>query len=265
MLIAQSIKSAVEAEIQDFSESKLDEFVGKHGPYVIKFVQSRWADHYSSFQKLKISETPALTWGTATYVTPLCFPLSSAMYGRIGLVTRFDPKGWKVFDCTRPSARQAYVRWARAQPSYSHLLLTVHSTFANHLMRNQFREFFGIDCVIFHPDQEAESHTDMTQHMWLAVTDWKTIKGKRVIDSSLSKRLSRARFTVLIDEDFRLEDGGLPIQLAKRQIEAVTEVMHKVNPMNPVAVSQARLDPRLPQTIAQIYNTSGYLHVYIEP
>ena len=41
------------------------------GPYAIKFVASKWATDFSSQTNLKISDTPALTWGTATYVTPL--------------------------------------------------------------------------------------------------------------------------------------------------------------------------------------------------
>src|SRR3977135_4443191 len=103
-----------------------------------------------------ISTTSALTWGTATYVTPLTFPLSSALYGRIGLVSDFDPGGWRIFEATNPAARMASIRGVQAQPVFSGLGLTVHSTYANHMLRNQFREDFRIDCVLFHPDQEAE-------------------------------------------------------------------------------------------------------------
>src|ERR1041385_3693343 len=121
-IVSRTIRDAVQREIQPYENSRLRDFVHDHGPYVIKFVQSRWANHYSRPRRLKISETPALTWGTATYVTPLAFPLSSALYGRVGLVTEFEPRGWRVFDATRPSARAAYVRWAQAQPTYSDLV-----------------------------------------------------------------------------------------------------------------------------------------------
>ncbi len=161
------IRRTVEREIRDASSSLLGSFVSTHGPYVIKFVASRWASTYESPGRLKISETPALTWGTATYVTPIAFPLSSALCGRAGLVTDFDPAGWRVFDATTPDGRSAYVGWTRSQPIYSDLLLTVHLTQANHLLRNQFREEFHIDCVLFHPDQEAESHTDRVNHVWM--------------------------------------------------------------------------------------------------
>jgi hypothetical protein len=195
-------------------------------------------------------------------VTPITFPLSSALYGRIGLVTDFNPTGWRVFDATIPSGRFAYVRWARAQPIYADLLLTVHSTQANHVLRNQFREQFGIDCVLFHPDQEAESHTDRVHHVWMAVTDWTT---SRTIEHGMSQRLCNARFTVLIDEDFRLQDQGLPIEIAERQIERVTERLHANAPNNPANVRQVRGTPGLSQQIVNVYQRGGYLHVYIEP
>ena len=258
-MIDDSIRRAVEDEIVDYADSSLSRLVEKHGAYAIKFVQSRWADLYVSPHPLKISETPALTWGRATYVTPLAFPLSSALYGRIGLVTDFTPEGWRVFDATRLSARDAYLRWARSQPIYQDLLLTVHSTHANHVLRNTFRERFNIDCVLFHPDQEAEIHTDADQHVWMAVTDWAP---NGTIESGMSQRLGNARFTVLIDENFLLEDRGLPIRVANRQIERATA---GIRPQQCVGVSGARLDPQLPQEIAQLYRANGYLHVFIEP
>ena len=261
-MIAASIRRAVEREVRDAGSSQLGSFVSKHGPYVIKFVSSRWAAYFETPRRLKISETPALTWGAATYVTPIAFPLSPALYGRIGLVTDFDPTRWRVFDATTPGGRIAYVRWARSQPVYSDLLLTVHSTQANHLLRNQFREQFQIDCVLFHPDQEAESHTDRVNHVWMAVTDWTPID---TIDCTTSQRLSNARFTVLLDEDFLLQDQGLPIQTAQRQIESVTERLQARWPNRPANVRHVRGTSGLPGEITRIYQRGGYLHVYIEP
>jgi len=261
-MIATSVQRTVEAEIRDAHSSVLGRLISAYGPYVIKFVASRWAAAYEIAGRLKISETPALTWGTATYVTPIAFPLSSALYGRVGLVSDFDPSGWRVFDATTPAGRRAYVRWARSQPIYADLLLTVHSTQANHMLRNQFRERFRIDCVLFHPDQEAESHTHRTSHVWMAVTDWAP---SGVIETSMSQRLSNARFTVLLDEDFRLLDQGLPIQTAERQIERITERLHAAQPNPSANVRQVRSSAGLPGQITTIYQGGGYLHVYIEP
>ena len=262
-MISSLVRDAIEDCIVDFAGSRLDQLVTGHGLYVIKFVSSKWANHYQKPKPLKISATPALTWGTATYVTPLAYPLSSALYGRVGLVSDFDPRGWRIFDATQPPAQAAYVGWVQAQPAYSDLLLSVHSTHANHTMRNLFRETFNIDCVLFHPDQEAEVHTDRAHHVWMAVTDWMP---NGTIDSGFSKRFKNGRFTVLIDEDFPLQDEqGLPVRTAMRQIERVTDALQRAMPNDPVKVPFARTDPNLPSTVANIYRNGGYLHVYIEP
>jgi hypothetical protein len=259
-MVGGSIIQAVESSIKTYEKSRLARLVDDgRGPYAIKFVKSRWAASYLTRARLKISETPALTWGTATYVTPLVFPLSSALYGRVGLVTDFDPVEWRIFDATDQAARMAYVRWVRVQPAFSDLVLTVHSTQANHFLRNKFREDFKVDCVLFNPDQEAELHTDRGKHVWMAVTDW---NADGTIDSYMSDRLGNARFTVLIDEDFVLEDNGLPIERAKRQIEGVTELISGPSCMK---ISAARSAASLPTQVIQNYHSGGYLHLYIEP
>ena len=226
----------------------------------VEFVPSRWAAGYAKPQRLKISMTPALTWGTATYVTPLAFPLSSVLYGRIGLVTSFSPDYWTVFDATDPAARAAYVAWAQAQPNYPDLLLTVHSTYANHVLRNKFRKDFTIDCVLFHPDQEADLHTDLSLDVWMAVTDWLP-NGE--IDTRFSDRLADSRFTILIDEEFDLSDsGGLPIQVAARKIEATTAAFPN---QTCAPLSRARSDRALPGIIAHHFANDGYVHIFVEP
>jgi hypothetical protein len=259
LLIGSAIRSAVEREIVEFRQSRLANLVQATGPYAIKFVNTRWASQYVTPSPLKISDTPLQTWGTATYVTPMAFPLSSALYGRIGLVTDFNPNGWRVFDATKPSARLAYVSWVRTQAAFSELVLTVHSTRANQFLRNKFRYDFNIDCVLFNPDQEAEIHTDRGQHVWMAVTDW---ADRGQIDCTMSGRLANARFTVLLDEDFLLEENGLPIRSAERRIERVTETILNHSCLE---VGSARLDPRLPQHVVMHYTSGAYLHVFIKP
>jgi hypothetical protein len=263
-MVGASILQTVERSIQRYETSKLARLVDDAGgPYAIKFVKSQWAVNYLTPKPLKISETPALTWGTATYVTPLAFPLSSALYGRIGLVTNFAPDGWRVFDATDPVSRMAYVQWVKVQPAFSDLVLTVHSTQANHFLRNKFREDFGIDCVVFNPDQEAELHTDRGKHVWMAVTDWTSNrKSDRKIDAHMSGRLNQARFTVLLDEDFFLENNGLPIEKAERQIEKATE---KILTHECIEIGSARLDARLPTRVIQHYSNGSYLHLFIKP
>jgi hypothetical protein len=259
-MIGQSIAKSVERCVLPYNRSRLAQLVeDSEGPYAIKFVKSQWACKYLAAARLKISQTPALTWGTATYVTPLAYPLSSALYGRVGLVTDYDPTGWQVFDATDPISRMAYVTWVRAQPAFSDLVLTVHSTQSNHYLRNKFRKDFAIDCVLFNPDQEAELHTNRGKHVWMAVTDWNPDGS---IDSNFSSRLKNALFTVLIDEDFALEDNGLPIQSAARQIEKATE---RIADKECLEIDSARVWPGLPQKLIEYYKKPGYLHLYINP
>ena len=259
-MISDGIRTAVKQSISIYEKgSKLANLLADVEPYAIKFVRSQWAANYLIPGRLKISQTPALTWGTATYVTPLTFPLSSALYGRIGLVSDFDPSGWRVFDATEPAACMAYVNWVQVQPAFSDLVLTVHSTHANHLLRNKFRRDFKIDCVLFHPDQEADIHTDRGQHVWMAVTDWNSDGS---IDATMSARFAKARFTVLIDEEFELEENGLPIQKAARQIERITE---RIPIYESYEVGQARMDLSFPAKVIEYYKNNGYLHVFIKP
>src|SRR5258706_830905 len=95
-MIAKRIRDTVERNLVGYSQSRLGGLLAPFGNYAIKFVNSSWAAHYQTPQLLKVSATPALTWGTATYVTPVAFPLSSALYGRIGLVSDFDPTAWRI-------------------------------------------------------------------------------------------------------------------------------------------------------------------------
>jgi hypothetical protein len=78
----------------------------------------------------------------------------------------------------------------------------------------------------------------------------------------MSDRFARARFVVLMDEEFDLSAGGLPIQTASRKIEMVTEVIR--NQMG-TPVLRARIDAALSSEIVQLYHSDGYLHVYITP
>jgi hypothetical protein len=263
VLLSRSIQQEVERSIHSYPSSRLSKIFDdcQVPPYAIKFVPSAWAATYAKPQPLKVSNTPALTWGTGTYVTPISFPLSSVLYGRVGLVTDFDPSTWKIFDATDPAAQSAYIRWARAQANFPDLIFTVHSTYTNHVLRNKFRKDFEIDCVLFHPDQEAEIHTDRDRHVWMLVTDWAS-KEKDEFAEGFSGRLSNARFTVLIDEEFDLMNSGLPIQIAARKIEATTLSFGSSQGM---PVRGARAHPGLAQDIIGQFAGGGYLHVYIEP
>lgn len=260
---ATHIAEAVNRQIVDYASAGLDHLLETDGGrYVIKYVASRWAMQYTAARQIKVSQTPALTWGTGTYVSPIAHPLSTAMYGRCGLVARADDApAWRVFDARQPTAQAAYVNWVRTQPLFSDLVLTVHSTYANHVLRDMFRRLFKIDCVLFRPDQVADLHTDIVNDTWLLVTDW-TATGD--IAASFSTRLRDAKFTILIDEEFDLLDqGGLPIRAADRTVEAATLARPS---STGVPVSHARADiPGLARAIVREYSQDGFVHVWIAP
>lgn len=264
MTIIADVEAEVERHISDYADSDLRAIIENVGtvPLAIKYVPSARAAQYETPTPLCISSTPALTWGTATYVAPLAFPLSSALYGRIGLVAPFDPTGWRVFDARAYGARDAYIRWARTQPDYRSLLLTVHSTYSNHALRDRFKRQFRIDCVTFRPDQRAEMHTNRRSDVWMAVTDWVT-KHRNRIAQGPSRTFTNARFTVLVDEEFSLtDDEGLPVRSSPRMIESVTE---RIAHQHGYPISAARGMPDLPSAIAHQYANSGYLHLWIAP
>jgi len=63
-MISACIVQAVEEEIEANERSDLANLANDAGgPYAIKFVRSRWATDYLTPSELKISDTPALTWG----------------------------------------------------------------------------------------------------------------------------------------------------------------------------------------------------------
>jgi hypothetical protein len=255
---SSDIEKEINLHVSDYKRSKLAQLNNNTGEYVIKFINSEWAHKYLTDNPLRISGTPALTWGTATYVTPVCFGVSSALYGRIGVVASYDPSGWRIYDATSFRAEQAYMRWARSQPVYSELMLTVHSVAANHELRNLFRRQFKIDCVLFHPDQQAEAYTN-ANHIWLAVTDWKN----DMIQTDDSVVFGRARFCVLVDEDFQLRrEHNLPIKIAARQIENVTR---QISGRRAMPISSVHSSPMVGSHIVHAYSNNEYLHFFIEP
>jgi hypothetical protein len=75
--------------------------------YVIKYFPSkRLGSFLASGRKLYASDLPGFTWGDGIYVAPLGAPLTSMMFGRIGLVGKIEPK--RIYDATGPTARRLY-------------------------------------------------------------------------------------------------------------------------------------------------------------
>jgi hypothetical protein len=161
------------------------------------------------------------TWGKAVYVTGIHQPLSTATYGRVGVVSYFDPtKILRVFDARDPSNYEVYLEWLHCQPLYPRALLTVHTNHWLHGLRNAFRLQFRIDVVMCSPDEQDEGlwYTDPAD-TWLCVSDFEFVEhpaypGQEQLKDKFSNVFPDVRLTVLIEEEFVLpneKDPKLPL------------------------------------------------------
>jgi hypothetical protein len=181
---------------------------GVNVPLAIKYVSAESAKYYGKglASQFNISTALGYTWGAGTYVAPLAYPTSSAIFGRLGVVAKFDPSGWKVFDAVEPRNQDLYLSWTWRQAQwYRPSMLTTGSARHNQRLRNRFRSYFKIDCVLFPPDQVNWEYTKLTD-VWMCVTDWKdpnTIK-----ESGGSDKFKVPKACVLVDEEFYDFDGG---------------------------------------------------------
>jgi hypothetical protein len=206
--ISRDLRARIEAAIGPFPGGILD--VVRNGlqpALAIKYVPAEIGGIYHQpGQKLWISPTAGFTWGQATYVTTLAFPVSTAIFGRVGVVASFEPSNWRnTFDATDEANKRLYLRWLRAQPLYEKFVFTAHSAHFGQHLRNLFRESFQIDCVLFRPDQSNLRYTDPDRDVWMAVTDWNP---DGTIKDGYSDRFFEVRLTALVDEEFKDENGG---------------------------------------------------------
>jgi hypothetical protein len=200
--VSRDLDDRIEAAVGGFPYRILD----ARPPLAIKYVSAkRAAAYHKRGQLLNISISPGFTWGRATYVAPLSFPLSTAIFGRAGVICRFDPSGWRTFDTTVKGNEDLYVRWLQAQVLYRRLLLTAQSAYISQLLRNEFRRKYHIDCVLFRPDQANPRYTSVKNDVWMAVTDW--------IGQDIAMRDSQqfldAQLTVVLEEEFDDQMGGI--------------------------------------------------------
>src|SRR5262249_30871786 len=134
-----------------------------------------------------------------------------AIFGRGGVVSQFDPTGWRVFGATMTPNPDLYLQWARSQGFGRLAAVTALTPHYSQLLRNPVRETYRSDCVLFPPDPHHLAYT-RPDDVWMNVTDWKS-PGK--IDSGPDKGHGgwSARFfdpwvAVLVDEEFEDELGG---------------------------------------------------------
>jgi hypothetical protein len=218
--LPQSLRDDIELAI-DGSRARFDRLVAHpfdhaERPLAIKFMSPRYGGLYTGIRTdLEISTQDGFTWGTGVYVTPLRSPISSAIYGRAGVVCWFDPAGWRIFDCTEPEFKKLYLRWLAKQPMFEEVLLTVHSNYLNHLLRDEFRKDFSIHCVLFHPDEwdRGEVYTSRSD-VWMAVGEFddagelsldpatNELAGGSKLRTGSSAQFHAARLVVVLEEEF---------------------------------------------------------------
>jgi hypothetical protein len=173
----------------------------------VKYVESKWAQTYQRANSGLYIGEKNYTWGRGVYVTGIEEPLSTAIYGRVGIVSQFNPAGWRAFDARDPVNRNLYLTWLQAQPDYSEAVLTVHADHWLHEFRNLFREQFGIDVVMFAPDElDVDEWYTRKTDTWLAVSDW---GAPSRLAAGASTRFTDARMTILIEEEFRPDTPAL--------------------------------------------------------
>ena len=214
LLLPRGLRDDIERAIAH-SASEWDTFVDANRqspgqpPLAVKYVPSKYASTYLNANSGLFIGSSNFTWGQGVYVTGVEEPLSTAIYGRVGIVSRFEPVDWKAFDARDPANVQLYLGWLHAQPDYQEAVLTVHSDHWLHQFRNTFREQFHIDVVLFHPDEKdsRQWYTD-PGHTWLAVSDW-TVDIWPPRANGYSVRFQDARLTIVAEEEFVPDDPAL--------------------------------------------------------
>lgn len=231
---------------------------GEPGPpkvMAVKYVPAFRAKDYlwptAPFGRLFIGNKD-FTWGKAVYVTGVEEPLSTAIYGRVGLVSYFEPKDdWKVFDARDPAKAALYLKWLELQSDYPAAVLTVHSDHFLHNLRTYFREQFEIDVVLCNPD-EFDAHQWYTRptHTWLAVSDWLPNTSPKQLAGGPSARFHDVRLTIVAEEEFAFPKDPdpkdprprLPLdRIGQLEVSQVGPrlVFSGTGPLPPISVRQA--------------------------
>jgi len=213
-LVPQPLKDAIDRAIDGCRAAKFASLWSAGGKssaswLVIKYIPTKYCRDFlpnvvaaaRTNPRLRISDSPGFTWGTGNYVVPLAYPVSTAIYGRAGIVAELDrdqTTNWRIFDARVAANQDLYVQWTVVQPAFKWLTLTCHANLANQFLRNAFREAFKIDCVLFHPDQRNAHYTSASDD-WMCVSDWSP--NKRLARGS-SAVLQKPRLAILVSEEF---------------------------------------------------------------
>jgi hypothetical protein len=203
-----SLESRIEEWIDrhvSYPEEFCEQIEGDEAMWVLKFFGPRYLEPFLATQQLMISTTAGFTWGDAVYVTPLKHPCSTMMYGRAGVmgyIKRQDIK--RVFRADLPQGLALYRQWIPSEPrAFGLLTTTVHSAIANRILRNRFSRRFGLDLVVFKPDQTNRDYVQASTDKWFAVYDWSGVGvAAGATRPRLSSRIQGCKWVAVVADEF---------------------------------------------------------------
>ncbi len=187
-------------------------FVDNQQTWVLKFIPPRYLGSFLQSKLLAVSATPGFTWGDGVYVTPICNPYSTMMYGRAGILGRIDAAMIdRVFDASIGAGVDLYQEWIQYGVFlFRQLTTTIHGNIANRILRNWFRRRFAIDIVVFPPDQFNRAYVNQTKDRWFVISDWTNVgpqaHGQR---PTLSRKVEDCEWVAIVQEEF--EETGTKI------------------------------------------------------
>jgi len=201
------IEREIEQYLVEVTDSPaLREMITDEYPYVIKYLPPKHLATVLSRGELYASERSGFTWGDAIYVAPLSRPLSTMMYGQVGVVGKYPRTGRRFFDASNARGVDLYQEWIRHQTrAYRDLTTTVHASIANRELRNGFRSRFSIDCVFFRPDEPCQGYVDVAQDWWLAVTHW---DAQHAVGHGFSPAITGLKWCVITPDAFEADGRG---------------------------------------------------------
>jgi hypothetical protein len=173
--------------------------------YVVKYMPpKRLEDFQAAGKKLYASGVAGYTWGDGVYVAPLAEPFTTMMYGRAGVVGHIALS--RLYDATQPMARRLYQAWIRFHWRWYDLLTTtVQANDANRYLRNAFRTRFGIECVLFRPDQFCPGYVGPSSDTWMALSHFRDQR----IAAGVSDVVLDAEWCVSVVEEFSVDSKNL--------------------------------------------------------
>ena len=171
------------------------------GLLTLKYVPAQNRRYYPAGGDVTVSEGAPLTWGRATYVTPITEPFSTVPYGRAGIGIWLTLNPVRIFDARQAANRTLFSHWARYHYPYSTLMNTIHSNEVATEIRDHFSERFQLTSIAFHPDDGALGYT-RARDTWLAVypSESAGLTGGGTLRTN--DRLSNPRHVVIAEEDF---------------------------------------------------------------